>query len=106
MYLHEFINMIYNFDRLWNFLCDKEVVRKEILCPRCENVLTLTNVRENHIFHCTKHYYKVSKTRKRQRVILKLVRSMELGLNEHLELPTICQFIAYFVRVGGGESRR
>jgi len=65
MHLHEFINMTYNFDRLWNFLCDKKIVLKEILCPKCKNVLTLINVKENHVFHCTKHYYEINRTRKR-----------------------------------------
>ncbi|KYN17333.1 hypothetical protein ALC57_10381 [Trachymyrmex cornetzi] len=99
MYLHEFIHITYNFDYLWNFLCNKEV-RKEILCPRCKNVLTLTNARENHIFHCTKHYYKVTRTRKRRKVTCNFKISAFHGTwfeQARLELPTICRFIAYFL---------
>lgn len=100
MRLHEFLNMTHNFDSLWNFLCTKKVIRKEITCPRCQNVLILVNSSENHLFHCTKAYYKIIKGRKRQKVICNFKLSAFHGTwfeQTHMDLAKICRFIAYFL---------
>lgn len=100
MHLHEFINLTYNFDILWNFLCEKKVVRSEITCPRCQNVLVLVNSSENRLFYCTKTYYKVIKGRKRRRVPCNFKVSAFYGTRferTHMDLVKICRFIAYFL---------
>jgi len=66
--MHKFINITYNSDYLWNFLCEKKVVCSEIICLRCENLIVLANISENRLFHCTKTYYKIIKARKRPRL--------------------------------------
>lgn len=54
---YEFINMIYNFKSLWNFLCKKKVIRNEIMCPRCKNLLQIVDVSENSVLHYIKKYF-------------------------------------------------
>lgn len=99
MHLHEFLHLTYNDESLWNFLCEKKVVRKEIKCPRCENVL-IVNSSANHLFHCTKTYYKTIKGRKRKRVTCNFKLSAFHGTwfaRTHMEISKICRFIGYFL---------
>jgi len=78
----------------------KKVIRKEITCLKCGNVLLLTNSFENHVFHYGKHYYKIIKGRKRRKVTCNFKLSAFHGTwfeRAHLDLPKICRFIAYFL---------
>jgi len=100
MRFHEFLSITHNLDSLWNFLSEKKVIRKEITCPKCGNVLVLTNSFENHVFHCGKHYYKIVKGRKRRKVTCNFKLSAFHGTwfeRVHLDLQKICRFIAYFL---------
>jgi len=59
MHFHEFIHMTYDVNRLWNFLCEKKVLRNEVICSRYEHLIKLNNAAENHIFHCRNAHYKI-----------------------------------------------
>jgi len=50
MHFYEFIHMTHDVNRLWNFLYKKKVLRSEVICPRCEHLIKLNNVAENHIY--------------------------------------------------------
>lgn len=100
MHVHEFLNMAHNFESLWNCLCEKKVVRKEVTCPRCHNLLTLINSGENKVFHCTKSYYTIMKGRKRRRVTCNFKLSAYHGTwfaRSHMDLAKTCRFNAYFL---------
>jgi len=56
--------MTHNFNTLFFVL--KKMVRNQVTYPRYKSVLILYNSLDNHIFHCTKHYYKIKKARKRK----------------------------------------
>lgn len=108
MRLHEFINMTYNFESLWNFLCEKKVVRNEIKCPRCTNLLQIVDASENYMLHCTKKYYKVVRGRKRQRVTCNFKISALNGTwfeRSHMDIIKICRFIAYFLMLQSPRHR-
>ncbi|KYM95728.1 hypothetical protein ALC62_13634 [Cyphomyrmex costatus] len=101
MHLYEFLNIINDFDLLWNYLCEKKVVRNQIKCPKCDNKL---NVRctENKILHCTSKYYKRYKGRKRQKITCNFKISVFHGTwfeNAHIDIQKICRFIAYFLMI-------
>lgn len=100
MHLHEFLHLTHNVELLWNFLCEKEVVRRDIMCPRCQKLLLISVACENHLIHCTNKYYKTAGHKKRQRVTCNFKISALHGTffsKVHLNLPAICRFIAYFV---------
>lgn len=100
MHLHEFLHLTYNYDALIQYLIDKQVIRDNIQCPKCRNIITYTNIFKSFIMHCTNKYYKTISGRKRQRITCNFKISM---LNNtwfsktHLDMVKICRFIGYFL---------
>lgn len=85
---------------MWNYLCEKKVVRNKITCPKCQNELQLTYISENHIFHCTEKYYKIIKGRKQRRITCNFKISAYHGTwfeKVRMDLTKVCRFIAYFL---------
>lgn len=100
MLLHEYIYLTYNFYSLWNYLCEKKVIRDKVICLKCKKEILLNNVLENHIFHCTQKYYKVIKGRKRKKAMCNFKISAFHGTwfeREHMDLVKICRLIGYFL---------
>lgn len=102
MHIHEFINITYNYDSLWSYLCEKNVVRNTVICPKCRSELVLLNAVENRTFHCTNAYYKSVRGKKKRRVVCNFKISALHGTwfsRSHVDLRKICRFIAYFLLV-------
>lgn len=100
MHLYEYLHMTFDFDSLWNFLCEKQVVRREIMCPRCSKLLEITNPQENKLMHCTNKYSKVVRRQKRQRVTCNFKISALHGTwfsKIRMDLTVVCRFIGYFL---------
>lgn len=100
MHLHEYLHMTYDFDLLWNFLCDKKVVRREIMCPRCNKLLQIRNSQQNKLLHCTNKYYKIVGHHKRQKITCNFKISALHGTwfaRVRMDLTVVCRFIGYFL---------
>lgn len=100
MLLHEFLYLTCDFDQLVNYLCDKKVIRKEVVCPRCKKILHFRVNDTNLIFKCTNMYYKIIRGRKRQRKVCNFSLSALHNTwfsHYHLGLQKTCRFIAYFL---------
>lgn len=58
MLLHDFIYLTYNYENLINYLCDMQVLRREIMCPQCRQMVHLLYNSASLILQCTNNYYK------------------------------------------------
>ncbi|KYN02609.1 hypothetical protein ALC62_06570 [Cyphomyrmex costatus] len=99
MHLYEFLNIINNSDLLWNYLCEKKVIRNQMKCPKCDTMLNLRCM-ENKILHCTSKYYEVIKGRKRRKITCNFKISVFHGTwfkNVRIDIQNMCRFIAYFL---------
>ncbi|KYM95299.1 hypothetical protein ALC62_14052 [Cyphomyrmex costatus] len=79
MLLHDFLHLSYNYEDLINYLCDMEVMRRDVMCPRCK--------------WCVRG-------RKKIRKVCNFTISPFQGTwfaNSHLGLQKTCRFIGYFL---------
>jgi hypothetical protein len=100
MRLHEFLRLADNIDDLISWLCDKNVIRRNIECPRCKRLLNFVHGDNKLLFHCTESYYKIVRGRKRQRRTCNFKLSPLNGtffFRFRLGLDKACRFIAYFL---------
>lgn len=98
MRLHEFLNLTYNKEELLEFLFNANVIKRSLNCPQCNNIISVCF--EDLMFHCTNHYYKVIRNKKRQRKMCNFKLSALHGTwfeNYRLNLVKTCRFIAYFL---------
>lgn len=97
MKFYEFLALTTRRNELLNYLCAKNVIRRRIKCPRCENTVTYNN-ETSLIIHCTNHYYKQTKKHKRKRMICNFKISILNGTwfsHALLDISTICRIICY-----------
>ena len=100
MLLYEFLNLSCNKQQLIEYLQRMEVIRREITCPQCHNVINVTYDSDVNIFQCTNKYYKQIQGRKRVRKTCNFKISILHGTwfnRGHLGLVKACRFIAYFL---------
>lgn len=100
MLLHDFLHLTYDYNNFINYLCDVQVLRREIVRPRCEKTVHLRYSSESLLFQCTNHYYKQARGRKRVRKTCNFSISLFHGTwfsRFRLGIVKICIFIAYFV---------
>ncbi|XP_032671445.1 uncharacterized protein LOC116844262 [Odontomachus brunneus] len=106
MLFHEFIHLTYNYEDLVNYLNAKKVLRKNMLCPRCDKIRLKPE--ESLIMHCTNMYYKQIRGRKRQRKTcnFKLSAITETWFAKaHLDLIKICRIISYFLMMNSPRQK-
>lgn len=97
MKFYEFLALTTNYDELLKYLRTKNVIRKKIKCPRCNNVIELKDEYQL-IIHCTHHYYKQVEKRKRKRIICNFKISVLTGTwfaKAHLDIAVACRLICY-----------
>ncbi|KYQ55115.1 hypothetical protein ALC60_05967 [Trachymyrmex zeteki] len=58
MLLHDFLHLIYNYEDLINYLCDMQVIRREVMCPRYQQIMHLCHTSTSLIIQCVNNYYK------------------------------------------------
>ncbi|EFN87338.1 hypothetical protein EAI_15966, partial [Harpegnathos saltator] len=87
-----------NYNELLKYLCSKNVIRKKVKCPRCQNILQLKD--GELFFQCAKHYYKKIQKRKYKRVTCNFKISALYGTwfsHGHLSMDVICRLICYVI---------
>lgn len=100
MFLHDFLHLTYDYDNLINYLCDVQVLRREIICPRCEKTVHLRYSSKSLVLQCTNHYYKQIRGRKRIKKTCNFSISPFHGTwfsRFRLGIVKTCRFIAYFL---------
>lgn len=100
MRLYEFLRITYNYNDLISYLCENNVIRRTMDCPRCKTVLNIVYAETSLLFHCTGTYYKVIRGRKRQKKVCNFKLSPLNGTffsRFRLGLDKACRFIAYFL---------
>ena len=100
MKFYEFLALTTKYDELIDYLCAKNVIRKKIKCPRCQNIAELNS--GQLLFHCTQHYYKQIQGRKRKRLICNFKLSALNGTwfsQAVLNIDTACRLICYVLMI-------
>jgi len=93
----KFLALTTNYDELLKYLYTKNVIRKKVKCPRCNNVIELKD-KYQLIIHCTQHYYKQVQKRKRRRITCNFKISALTGTwfaKGHLDIAVACRLICY-----------
>ena len=65
MRLHEFFYLTNNYEELVRYLYEHNLIRRTIKCLQCKKTLEI-DYGNITLFHCTGHYYKVIRRRKKQ----------------------------------------
>ncbi|XP_029053136.1 uncharacterized protein LOC114880853 isoform X2 [Osmia bicornis bicornis] len=107
MKFYEFLALTTNFNELLKYLCTKNVIRAKVKCPRCNNVVELTGD-QSLIIHCTQHYYKQVKGRKRRRVICNFKISALTGTwfaQSVINITVSCRLICYVMMMNCPQQR-
>lgn len=100
MKFYEFLALTTRYNELLDYLCTKNVIRKEIICPRCKNIVKLNN--ESLVIHCTHHYYKKLQKCKRKRIICNFKISALNGTwfsQGNVNIATVCRLICYVMMI-------
>lgn len=89
-------------------MCEKKVIIKEIVYPRCQHLLTCADIHDNYIvlFIVKRHIIKLlkkTKTDKRQKTTLSNFKLSALHktwfARMHIDMAKVCRFIGYFLMI-------
>ena len=107
MKFYEFLALTTNYNELLKYLCAKNVIRAKVKCPRCNNVVELTDG-QPLIIHCKQHYYKQIQKHKRKRLICNFKISALTGTwfaQGLINIAVSCRLICYVMMMNHPRQR-